>query len=75
MWQGLGEAWSALATLMSGIFVWGGVGWGIDRLASTRPLFFVIGAVVGNFAAVYLIYMKSVRDGDAKPEGVTRDAA
>ena len=62
LWSGVGEAWTALATLMSGIVVWGGVGWGIDRLAGTRPIFFVIGALVGNFAGIYLIYVKNFRD-------------
>jgi F0F1-type ATP synthase assembly protein I len=61
MWRGVGEAWAALTTLISGIAVWGGIGYGIDRLAGTRPVFFVIGALVGNFAAIYLIYVKQFR--------------
>lgn len=77
LWQGVGEAWTALATLISGIVVWGGIGWGIDRLAGTRPIFFVIGALVGNFAGIYLIYVKTYRDVPSGPlvrtPGVKRD--
>lgn len=67
LWNGVGEAWTALATLISGIVVWGGVGWGIDRLAGTRPIFFIIGALLGNFAGTYLIYVKNFRDVPTKP--------
>ncbi len=76
LWQGVGEAWTALGTLISGIAVWGGVGWGIDQLAGTRPIFFVIGALGGNFAGIYLIYVKSFRDVPPHPlaRGVKRDA-
>lgn len=74
MWSGLGEAWAALSTLISGVLVWGGIGWLIDRFAGTRPIFFVIGAVVGHFGGIYLVYLKSVRVADS-PKGVKRDAA
>lgn len=61
MWSGVGEAWAALSTLIAGIGVWGGVGFGLDHLLGTRPILFVVGALVGNFAAIYLIYVKSFR--------------
>jgi ATP synthase protein I len=57
----MGEAWTALSTLVTGIAVWGGVGYGLDRWLGTKPVLFVIGVLVGNFAAVYLIYMRSLR--------------
>jgi F0F1-type ATP synthase assembly protein I len=57
----MGDAWAAVSTLFSGIIVWGGIGWGIDYLAGTEPIGFVVGALVGNFAAIYLIYAKELK--------------
>ena len=62
MWQGMGEAWTALSTLIAGIVVWGGIGYGIDHLAGTSPVLTVIGTLVGNFAAIYLIYVKYFKE-------------
>ena len=62
MWRGMGEAWNALSTLIAGIAVWGGIGYGIDHIAGTRPVLFVIGVLVGNFAGVYLIYVKYFKE-------------
>jgi F0F1-type ATP synthase assembly protein I len=59
LWAGFGDAWSAVATLISGIAVWGLAGFGLDKLLGTGPVFFVIGAVMGNFAGIYLMYVKS----------------
>lgn len=58
----MGDAWSAVSTLISGVLVWGGIGWGIDHLAGTKPVGFAVGAVVGNFAAIYLIYAKLTKE-------------
>jgi F0F1-type ATP synthase assembly protein I len=58
----MGDAWAAVSTLISGVVVWGGIGWGIDYLAGTKPVGFAIGAVVGNFAAIYLIYAKQLKE-------------
>lgn len=76
-WRGVGEAWTALGTLVSGIAVWGGVGWVVDRLAGTSPILFVIGVLLGNFAGVYLIYVKASRDVENDPlvRGVKRRAS
>ena len=61
MWRGMGDAWTAMSTIISGIVVWGGIGYGLDRLLGTRPVLFAIGAMVGNFAAVFLVYKKSMK--------------
>lgn len=60
MWQGLGDAWAALSTIISGVVVWALIGWGADRLFGTRPIFFVVGAIVGNFGGIYLVYRKEL---------------
>lgn len=63
LWRGLGEAWSALSVLVTGVLFWGGVGFLLDRQFGTKPVLFVIGALVGNFGAVYLLYVKYGRAG------------
>jgi ATP synthase protein I len=54
----MGEAWTVLSTLIAGIGIWGAVGYGLDALFGTRPVIFVIGVLIGHFAAVYLIYIR-----------------
>lgn len=56
------QGWTAACTLVAGILVWGGVGALLDRAFGTWPFLFAIGAFVGNFAAVYLIYVRLFRD-------------
>jgi F0F1-type ATP synthase assembly protein I len=60
MWRGMGEAWTALSTIIAGIAVWGAIGFGIDRLFGTWPGFFAGGVILGNFLAIYLVYMRSL---------------
>jgi F0F1-type ATP synthase assembly protein I len=62
LWSGVDQGWAAAATLVAGIFVWGGVGALLDRLIGTWPLCFGVGAFLGNFAGVYLIYVQFFRD-------------
>lgn len=62
-WQSFGEGWSALCVLVSGMAVWGAVGFGVDRLLGTWPALFAAGIILGHFAAAYLIYVKSSRNG------------
>jgi ATP synthase protein I len=45
----------AIAYLITGIVVWGGVGWLIDSWLGTKGIAAGIGAVVGAAAGVYLI--------------------
>ncbi|HVE91119.1 MAG TPA: AtpZ/AtpI family protein [Actinomycetota bacterium] len=58
-WRGLGDAWTAVSYILSGIAVWGGAGWLLDRWLSTGPVLLVIGILVGNFAGVYLVYIRT----------------
>lgn len=61
MWRGLGDAWTALSTIIAGIAVWGAAGFGLDRWFGTWPVLFVIGVLVGNFGAIYLVYVRAVK--------------
>lgn len=68
MWRGFGDAWTALSTIIAGIAVWGAVGFGLDKLFGTDPVLFVIGVLVGNFAAIYLIYVKALNESKEAPK-------
>ena len=54
MSTGLGIA----ATLLGGMLAWGGIGYLVDRLASTGKAFTAIGMVVGAVGAIYLVWLK-----------------
>ncbi len=55
----MGAAWTLLSTLISALAVWGGIGWGLDRLFGTWPVLFAIGMVVGYAGGAYLIYRQA----------------
>ncbi len=56
--DGMGQGWASLGTLLSGMLVWGGVGWLLDRVLGTT--FCVpVGVLVGLASAVYLVYVRS----------------
>lgn len=60
MWQGMGDAWTALSTMIAGIAVWGAIGYGLDHVFGTPPVLMVIGVLLGNFGAIYLIYTRAM---------------
>ena len=50
-----GMGMTAVAYLISGMLVWGGIGWLVDHWVGTRGIFAGIGAVLGIAGGVYLI--------------------
>ena len=44
--------------MVSGIAVWGGIGYLVDRLAGTPHVFTAIGAVLGSLGATYIVYLR-----------------
>ncbi|MFC4589225.1 AtpZ/AtpI family protein [Sphaerisporangium corydalis] len=50
-------AWSIPSTLLSGMLIWGGIGWLLDRWLGLSA-FFPIGIILGVVLAVYLVYVK-----------------
>lgn len=52
-----GAVWSVLGTLLSGLLVWGGIGWLVDRWLGT-VLAFPIGMVLGMIGSFYLIHKR-----------------
>jgi F0F1-type ATP synthase assembly protein I len=52
-----GQAWSIVSYLLSGLVVWGGVGWLLDRWLGTSFLV-LIGLLVGASASLYLVWLR-----------------
>jgi F0F1-type ATP synthase assembly protein I len=61
-WSGMGTAWALTGTLLSGILVWGGVGFLLDRWLDLRWLFLPIGMVIGVGASIYVVYVRYGRE-------------
>ena len=61
--------------MLSGIIVWGGIGWLLDRWLETR-FFILVGVILGLAAAIYLVVVKygAVEPHPAghRPTGTTR---
>ena len=55
--SGADMGWGVTGTLLSGMAVWGGVGWLIDRWLDIR-VFFPIGVILGVGVAVYVVVVK-----------------
>jgi F0F1-type ATP synthase assembly protein I len=55
-------AWSIVSHLISGLVIWGGLGWLGDRLLHpSGPLLFPIGVLVGAALATYLVVIRHGR--------------
>jgi F0F1-type ATP synthase assembly protein I len=61
-WRGANQAWSVTGTLLSGVLVWGGVGWLLDRWLGSDGLFLPIGMLLGMGLGIYLVYVRYGRD-------------
>lgn len=51
--------------LMAATLTWAAIGWLVDRWLGTEPWFLAIGALLGNAAGIYLIWLRSGRMQDA----------
>ncbi len=51
-------AWSIISYLLSGMLVWGGLGWLADRWLGKESVFLPIGLLFGITAAMYLVVVK-----------------
>ena len=69
--RGLDQASVMGVELISATLTWAGVGWLVDRWLGTDPWFLVIGALVGNAAGIYLVWLRGQRMDAAE----ARDAA
>lgn len=60
-WVGLDEASTMGTELIAAILTWSGVGWLLDQWLGTRPWLLVSGAMIGNAAGLYLVWLRSGR--------------
>lgn len=49
--------------LLSGMLVYGGLGWLVDHLVGTERVFLPLGIILGLGASLYLVYVRFGRDG------------
>jgi F0F1-type ATP synthase assembly protein I len=71
-WNGLDQSSVMGVELISATLLWAGAGWFIDSRLGTAPWFLAIGALVGNAAGVYLIWLRSGRLDAAEAARRTR---
>lgn len=53
------DSWTLAAELVTATFLWGGIGWLLDRWLATGPVLMAIGFVLGNALGVYLLWVRS----------------
>ena len=53
--------WSIIGYLLSGLIIWGGIGWGLDRWLGTTYLV-LAGILFGAGASIYLVWLRFGRD-------------
>lgn len=61
--------------LLAAILTWSGIGMLLDRAWGTAPWFLAIGALIGNFAGLYLVYLRSARMNAAEERARVVSAA
>lgn len=49
--------WTILGYMISGLLIWGGIGWGLDRWLGTE-YFLMGGLLLGMGSALYLIWLR-----------------
>jgi ATP synthase protein I len=60
-WTGLDQASVMGVELLAATLTWAGVGWLVDRWLGTAPWFLAIGALIGNGAGLYLVWLRGSR--------------
>lgn len=56
-----GALWSIVGYLISGLLIWGGIGYGIDQWLGTT-YFLLVGMLLGAGAALYLVWLRFGRE-------------
>jgi ATP synthase protein I len=57
LYSGVNEGWTALSYIISGVLVWGGVGWLLSAWLDAE-LFIPLGLMVGAAAGVGLVWLR-----------------
>ena len=53
--------WSIVGYLLSGLLIWGGIGWGLDNWLGTSYLL-LAGLLLGAGSSIYLVWLRFGRD-------------
>ncbi|MEX2551208.1 MAG: AtpZ/AtpI family protein, partial [Nitriliruptoraceae bacterium] len=61
LWRGIDQAHIMGVELIVAVLLWSGIGYLIDGWLGSMPWFTVFGALLGNVAGLYLIYLRSQR--------------
>lgn len=61
LWLGVDQANLMGVELIAAILTWTAIGWVADRWLGTGPWLLVVGALIGNAAGIYLIWLRSER--------------
>lgn len=64
---GADEGWAVLGSLMSGLLLFGGLGWLLDQWWDIRVMA-PVGAIVGMALGIYAVVMRHAQRADATPE-------
>jgi ATP synthase protein I len=71
--EGESQVWGLISTLVGGPAVWGGIGYGVDRLLDTEVLL-PVGVVVGFVTSIYIVYVKTQEQPvDSRPAATRND--
>ncbi len=55
--SGADTGWAVIGTMLSGMAVWGGAGWLLDRWLDTE-VFVPVGIILGIAVAIYMVVVK-----------------
>ena len=61
--EGAGFGWTALSYLISGMVVWGLIGWAVDAWLDLGGIGIAVGVVVGMALGIFLILRKVGANG------------
>jgi F0F1-type ATP synthase assembly protein I len=59
--RGLDQSSVMGVELLTATLTWAGIGWLVDRWLGTAPWFLAIGALLGNAAGIYLVWLRGRR--------------
>ena len=61
--QGAGAGWTVLSYLISGMAVWGLIGWAVDAWLDLDGIGIAVGIIVGMALGIYLIVIRTRANG------------
>ena len=56
-----GALWSIFGYLVSGLLIWGGIGWALDHWLN-KGFFLPTGLILGCGASIYLVWLRFGRE-------------